>query len=74
MSDEPDGYQAYMLRLWRARCQGEWQWHASLESPHTGERQSFATLAGLYNYLKARSLECRSDADPEQVPSAGESE
>ncbi len=51
MSDEPDGYQTYVLRLWRARCQGEWQWRASLESPSTGERQLFAGLRPLFFYL-----------------------
>ena len=51
MSDEPDGYQTYLLRLWRAQCRGEWQWRASLESPHTGERQWFASLGQAFAYL-----------------------
>jgi hypothetical protein len=55
MNDEPDGYQAYMLRLWRARCKQQWQWRASLESPHTGERQSFARLEQLIAYLLAKT-------------------
>ena len=71
MNGEPDSYQTYLLRLWRAQCQGRWQWRASIESPHTGERQSFATLDELCNYLKARFLECPSDADPEPVPRLG---
>jgi hypothetical protein len=74
MSDEPDAYQTYLLRLWRARCQGRWQWRASIESPQTGERQSFATLDKLCNHLKTRLLECQSDADPGQISPAGESE
>lgn len=51
MSDEPDAYQTYVLRLWRAKCQGKWQTRASLESPHTGERQVFASLEQLFAYL-----------------------
>ena len=73
MSDEPDAYQAYLLRLWRVPCKGRWEWRASIESPHTGERQAFATLHELCNYLKARFLEYQSDADPEPVPRLGNS-
>lgn len=54
MSDEPDAYQTYVLRLWRAQCQGEWQWRASIEGPHTGERQWFAHLEQLFAYLSER--------------------
>ena len=54
MRDEPDHYQAYLLRLWRAQCQGRWQWRASLESPHTGERQVFASLEQLFAFLGER--------------------
>jgi hypothetical protein len=38
-------YLAYMLRVWKARTDGGTVWRASLESPHTGERQAFADLA-----------------------------
>ncbi len=51
MSDELDAYQTYLLHLWRARCKGEWQWRASLESPRTGERQSFAGLEQLFVFV-----------------------
>jgi hypothetical protein len=51
MSDEPDAYQSYLLRLWRAKRKGEWQWYASLESPSTGERQWFPSLAQAFTYL-----------------------
>ena len=64
MRDEPDAYQTYVLRLWRARCQGKWQWRASLESPHTAERQWFAGLEQLFTFLIER---CES-----QVPEAAE--
>ena len=54
MSDETHDYQAYLLRLWRTRSKGQWQWHASLESPHTGERQSFSSLEQLFAFLSER--------------------
>jgi hypothetical protein len=54
MSDEPDAYQAYLLRLWRVRYKGKWQWRASLQSPHTEERQLFAGLPQLFAFLGER--------------------
>jgi hypothetical protein len=54
MSDDRDGYQAYLLRLWRARYRGEWQWRASLESRRTGEHQAFAGLRQLFVFLSER--------------------
>jgi hypothetical protein len=56
MSDESDGYHTYLLRVWRARYGGHWQWHASLENPRTGERVTFATLDALSQYLESRSV------------------
>jgi len=40
-----------VLRLWRAKCQAKWQWHASIETPHTGKRHTFANLEQLFAYL-----------------------
>ena len=70
MSDEPDGYHTYVLRVWRAHVRGRWQWHASLESPHTGERLTFATLNELMLYLASRPVlpEGLHDAEPEATP------
>ena len=51
MDDEPDAYQTFVLRLWRARCRGQWEWRASIESPRSGERQWFAGLPQLFTYL-----------------------
>jgi hypothetical protein len=57
MNGESDGYQAYLVRLWRVRSQAGWQWRASLESPHTGERQVFADLVQLFAFLSERCRE-----------------
>ena len=54
MSDEPDAYQAYLLRLWRVPYQGKWQWRASLESRRTGEHQVFGSLEQLFAFLGER--------------------
>jgi hypothetical protein len=65
MSDEPKGYQTYLLRLWYAQVQGKKQWRASIESPHTGERQLFASLEQLFAFVGER---CGSQApgEPEE--------
>jgi hypothetical protein len=64
--DESDGYQVYLLRLWRAHCQRQWDWRASIESPGSGERQSFASLDQLSIYLGEQSE--RQVPDPTELP------
>jgi hypothetical protein len=63
--DEPDSYQTYVLRLWRARCQGKWELRASIESPHTGERHVFAGLMQLFAFLSER-CECQEPEAPQE--------
>ena len=65
MKDITHDYLAYMLRLWRTEYKGQWQWRASLESPHTGERQSFANLEQLFAFLSER-CECQVGNKPEE--------
>ena len=60
IDNEPDAYQSYVLRLWRVPYKGKWQWRASIESPHTGERHAFGSLEQLFAYL--------SDKCDRQVP------
>jgi hypothetical protein len=45
------GYISYMLRLWQTRSGGRLVWRASLESPHTGVRKSFASLDEMFEFL-----------------------
>ena len=52
MSKEQQGYISYLLRLWQIRSTGELVWRASLESPHTGKRRGFASLADLFTFLE----------------------
>lgn len=44
-------YLAYLLRLWQVKEAGKLAWRASLEDPHTGERQGFPNLEALMAYL-----------------------
>lgn len=55
MNDVRQGYQACLVRLWRVRSSGRWVWRAALESPHTGERQVFGDLAGLFAHLERQT-------------------
>jgi hypothetical protein len=64
MSEEPPRYLAYMLRMWQASSDGRMVWRASLESPHTGERQGFADLRALYDFLESRAEESALPTDP----------
>jgi hypothetical protein len=70
MSEEPPRYLAYMLRMWQATSDGRLVWRASLESPHTGERQGFSDLRALYEFLERRLDDA---APPFDVPVAAAS-
>jgi hypothetical protein len=48
-------YMAYMLRLWQVGSrEGRSVWCASLENPHTGERQAFGDVEALVAFLADR--------------------
>ena len=53
MGSEPH-YISYLLRLWQTKNGDERVWRASLESPHTGERKSFASLTDLFDFLEQK--------------------
>jgi hypothetical protein len=52
MSEEEQGYRAYLVRLWQARSRGQIVWRASVEDAHSGERRGFADLAHLFAFLE----------------------
>jgi hypothetical protein len=52
MAREQRRYISYLLRLWQIESEGELVWRASLESPHTGERRGFASLADVFTFLE----------------------
>lgn len=52
MATEKRDYLSYLLRLWRATdSEGNVVWRASLESPGTRQRQGFASLKSLFEFL-----------------------
>ena len=51
MVTERKPYLAYMLRMRRVWRDGRPVWQASVESPHTGERQMFAEPEALFAFL-----------------------
>ena len=55
MSDEPDAYQAYLLRLWRTGSKEKAVWRASLECSDTRQRKGFASLDDLFEFLREQS-------------------
>jgi hypothetical protein len=56
MSDQrqEQRYLSYLLRLWQTSDGRRQVWRASLESPGSGERQGFASLRGLIEFLEAQ--------------------
>lgn len=60
-------YLAFMLRLWRAGdvpAPGQAAaWRAALESPHTGERIGFGSLAELFTFFTEEVMCCEAEAD-----------
>jgi hypothetical protein len=49
---EQSRYLAYMLRLWQVKTAKKTTWRASLESSLSGERQGFASLDDLFEFLR----------------------
>ncbi len=46
------GYLSYLLRLWETSDGEKEIWRASVERPGTGERQSFADVQALFEFLQ----------------------
>jgi hypothetical protein len=53
-ASQPDGYHAYLMRLWQAGSNGTWR--LSLQCVQTGEKLHFASLESLFTYLQAQSV------------------
>ena len=55
LSHDPPRYCSYLLRCWQEQHLvhlGPAAWRFSLEDPHTGERQGFATFEALIAFLQ----------------------
>mgnify|MGYP001116312174 CR=1 FL=1 len=48
-------YLSYLLHLWQTSDGRRQVWRASLESPGTGERQGFASLENMFDFLVAQT-------------------
>ncbi len=48
-------YLSYLLRLWQTSDGKKQIWRASLESPGSGERQGFANLQDLFDFLQTQT-------------------
>ena len=60
MSKDQPCYISYLLRLWQVEGEEGLVWRLSLESPHTGELQGFASLAELCSFLETKCANPRS--------------
>jgi hypothetical protein len=56
------GYLSYLLRLWETSDGEKDIWRASVERPGTGERQSFADVQALFDFLQ-REMTPKEDRD-----------
>jgi hypothetical protein len=53
--NERQRYLSYLLRIWQTSDEAEQIWRASLEIPGTGERQGFASLEDLFDFLRTQT-------------------
>ena len=66
MSGHERRYVSYLLRLWQTESDEGLVWRASLESPHSGERVGFASLACLCAYLEREMKANEREGAPSQ--------
>jgi hypothetical protein len=57
-------YLAYLLRIWQVKDGGELVCRASLEDPHTGERQGFSSLESLIDFLLEQIQQKKDENEP----------
>jgi hypothetical protein len=55
MTKSQQRYLSYLLRLWQTSDGRKQIWRASLESPASGERQGFASLKDLFDFLQTQT-------------------
>jgi hypothetical protein len=65
-------YLAYLLRIWQVKDPGQLVWRASLEDPHTGERQGFASLEALIAFLREQVRDRQHEGEASQNHEGGE--
>lgn len=55
MSKNLQHYHAYLLRIWR-EAEGM-PWRATLQNPHTGEQEGFASVDQLIAFIRSKTEE-----------------
>lgn len=45
-------YNSFLLKLWLVKQNGKLSWLASLEDPHTGQKQNFNCFEDLFIFLQ----------------------
>jgi hypothetical protein len=55
MPQERRPYIAYLLRVWQVEGKEGPSWRASVEEAHTGERQGFASLEELFDFVREQT-------------------
>jgi hypothetical protein len=53
MSKDLQHYHAYLLRLWRE--EEGMPWRATLQNPHTGEQEGFASVEQLIHFIRSKT-------------------
>lgn len=69
MGQEPSRYLSYLLRLWQTSDGTNRVWRASLESPGSHKRYSFADLRQLLAFLEQETGDTLSDETDNEAPS-----
>ncbi|MCB8926749.1 MAG: hypothetical protein H6652_14110 [Ardenticatenaceae bacterium] len=59
MSKNLQHYHAYLLRIWRE--EEGMPWRATLQNPHTGEQEGFASVEQLIEFLRDKTEEADSE-------------
>ena len=67
-------YRSYLLRLWQEEGGNPPLWRASLESPGSGERRGFASLAALFDFLENEIAQGRPGASADEKGREAENE
>ena len=55
MSQEQHVYLSYLVRLWSTRVDDQTVWRALLESAFTDQREGFASLDDLFDFLRQQT-------------------
>ncbi len=68
MSVREHRYLSFLLRLWQVKRNGNLEWRASIDNPHTCERRGFASLAALVDYLMEQIHEEHDEDQDKEAP------